>query len=345
MSDAPFVVLVVDDAPQNVMLAEVNLKAIGCQVKKAFDGVQCLAQVEAEPPDLILLDVNMPNMDGFDVCRRLKGDKRYRHIPIVLLTALNASADRVTGIEAGADDFISKPFNRHELMARVKSLLRVKRLEEAERLHMRRTFERYVDSAVAQQLMDNPEMVHPGGRRCDASILFVDVRGFTAWSETRAPEEVVEVINLFLHSAVEAVFEYGGAVDKFTGDGLMAHFGALIPQPNHPRRAVASALQIVQNAQALTHAALTSPLAVGCGVNSGELVIGNIGSERRLDYTAIGDVVNVASRLTQEAGKGQVLVSETTYRRLEPAVGEDLGRKFFKNRHEPVQAFAVTVLQ
>ncbi|MDO8541272.1 MAG: response regulator [Opitutaceae bacterium] len=345
MSDVPFLVLVVDDHPQNVMLAEVHLKSIGCRVDKASDGLQCLAQVEREAPDLILLDVNMPKMDGFEVCRRLKNHKQYRHIPIVLLTALNASEDRVTGIEAGADDFISKPFNRHELIARVKSLLRVKRLEEAERLHMRRTFERYVDSAVAQQLMDNPDLIHPGGNRRDASIIFVDVRGFTAWSETRAPEEVVEVINLFLGTAVEAVFQHGGAVDKFTGDGLMAHFGAIILQPDHPRRAVAGALQIVQSASAVKHPALKYPLGVGCGVNSGELVIGNIGSDRRLDYTAIGDVVNVASRLTQEAAKGQVLVSEMTYRRLGGAVAEDLGPKFVKNRQEPIQAFAVSALQ
>lgn len=334
----------VDDNPQNVMLAEVHLKSVGCKVEKAGDGLQCLSLVEHEPPDLILLDVNMPGMDGFEVCRHLKSHKAHRHIPIVLLTALQAPEDRVTGIEAGADDFISKPFNRHELIARVKSLLRVKRLEEAERWHMRHTFERYVDSSVAQQLMEHPELIAPGGRRQDASILFADVRGFTAWSESRSPEVVVEVINLFLEEAVEAVFQHGGAVDKFTGDGLMAHFGAIIPQTDHPRRAVACALQIVQSASAITHLCLASPLCVGCGVNSGDLVIGNIGSERRLDYTAIGDVVNVASRLTQEAGAGKVLVSEATYSRLGTVQAQDLGPKYVKNRQEPVWAYAITAL-
>src|SRR2546428_9327957 len=133
MEETPYRVLVADDHPHNVALAAIHLKALHCLVETASDGFQCLEAVSRNPPDLVLLDVMMPGMDGFEVCRRLKGDRNYRHIPIVLLTSLQATDDRVNGIEAGADDFISKPFNRHELMARVKSLLRVKRLEEAER--------------------------------------------------------------------------------------------------------------------------------------------------------------------------------------------------------------------
>ena len=263
---------------------------------------------------------------------------------MVLLTALQDTDDRVTGIEAGADDFITKPFNRVELLARLKSLVRVKRLEEAERLHLRRTLERYVDSNVAQYLLDNPELVAPWGRLQNASVLFADVRGFTCWAEGRAPEIVVQVINAFLSQAVEIVFKHGGAVDKFTGDGLMAHFGALIPEPDHPRRSVAAALEIVEAAGKLSHPALSEPLRVGCGVNSGEVVVGNLGSSRRLDFTVIGDVVNVASHLTAAAEGGQVLVSRATFRRLGQAESEDLGPRTLKTRQVPVHVFLIKSL-
>jgi adenylate cyclase len=337
--DGSYRVLVVDDQPQNLLLAEVHLKALGCTVEKATDGFAALAAVERQPPDLILLDVMMPGMDGFAVCRKLKADREWRHIPIVLVTALNSSEDRVAGIEAGADDFITKPFNRHELTARVKSLLRVKRLEERERLHMRRTLERYLDSAVARQLLDAPELALPGGRRQDASILFADIRGFTAWSEQQDAESVVEVVNLFLAQAIEVVFRHGGTVDKFTGDGLMALFGAPIPSDDHPRRAVAAALDIVASAATIAHPRLTQPLAVGCGINSGEVIVGNVGSERRLDYTAMGDVVNVASRLTDLAAGGQVLISQATRDRVGDLAVADLGDQLLHNRRDPVRVY------
>lgn len=344
MSETTYKVLVVDDEPNNLTLATVHIRSLGYEVITAVDGPQCLNLVEETSPDVILLDVMMPGLDGFEVCRRLKRHKEHRHIPVVLLTALYDTDDRVTGIEAGADDFITKPFNRVELLARLKSLVRVKRLEEAERSHLRRTLERYVDSGVAQHLLDNPELVAPWGRLQDASVLFADVRGFTGWSEGRAPEIVVQVINAFLSQAVEIVFKHGGAVDKFTGDGLMAHFGALIPEPGHPRRSVAAALEIVASSGSLSHPAMTEPLRVGCGVNSGEVVVGNLGSSRRLDFTVIGDVVNVASHLTGAAEGGQVLVSKATFRRLGQAEVEDLGPRPLKTRQVPVHVFAVKSL-
>ena len=341
---APYRVLVVDDQPNNLTLASFHIRSLGYEVLTAQDGPECLKLVEESPPDVILLDVMMPGLDGFEVCRRLKRHKEHRHIPVVLLTALTDTDDRITGIEAGADDFVTKPFNRLELLARLKSLVRVKRLEETERTHLRRTLERYVDSSVAQQVLDNPELVAPGGRLQDASVLFADVRGFTSWAEGRAPEVVVEVINEFLSQAVEIVFKHGGAVDKFTGDGLMAHFGALISDPDHPRRSVAAALEIIEAPNQLTHPVLKETLRVGCGINSGELVVGNIGSSRRLDFTVIGDVVNVASRLTGEAAAGQVLVSRATFRRLGQTESEDLGPRALKNRQGPVHVFAVKAL-
>ncbi|HEV8293304.1 MAG TPA: response regulator [Tepidisphaeraceae bacterium] len=343
-AETPYRVLVVDDNPQNVLLIQVQLAAIGCEVEAASDGFQCLAAVDRHPPDLILLDVTMPGMDGFEVCRRLKQHKSYRHIPIVLVTALQAGEDRVVGIEAGCDDFISKPFNRHELMARVKSLLRVKRLEENERLRLRRTLERYVDGRVAEQMLENPELCAPGGRRQDASILFADVRGFTAWSEDQPPEVVIEVINLFLAGCVAAVFRHGGTVDKFMGDGLMALFGAPVPHADHPRRAVATALEIVQTTLKITHPKLGAPLRVGCGVNSGDVIVGHVGSDARIDYTGIGDVTNVASILTKEAQAGQVLVTKKTLERLGPAQAVELGMLQRKNRQGGVHAFIVELL-
>src|SRR5579871_3588510 len=307
MPESPYRVLVVDDYEENRLLSAAFLKPLGCEIEMAVDGLECLKAVQQRPPDLILLDVMMPQMDGLTACRWLKQHTAYHHIPIVLLTALDSTKDRIAGIEAGADDFISKPFDRTEVMARVRSLLRVKRLVEAERLHLRRTLERYVDSAVAQILLDTPELARPGGDRRHASVLFADIRGFSTWSECLDPESVVEVMNQFLAKAVEVVFRYGGTLDKFTGDGLMALFGAPLRDSAHAEQAVAAALAIAELAPSITHPSLTMPLQVGCGVNSGEMVIGNIGSERRLDYTAMGDVVNVARRLSDEASGGQVL--------------------------------------
>lgn len=344
MTDLPYRILVVDDQPQSATLAEAYLQALGCVVDTACNGSQALQAIDSTPPDLILLDAMMPGMDGFEVCRRLKANKTHAQIPIILLSALQSSEDRVNGIEAGANDFITKPFNRLELLARVRTLLRLKRLEEQERQHLRRTLERYMDSSVAQHMLAETRDAVGNVHRQEASILFADLRGFTAWSESQTPEVVAEVINRFLSHAVEAVFRHGGTVDKFIGDGLMALFGAPLPQPDHPRRAVAAALEIISEAANIAHPHLTEPLRVGCGVNSGEVVVGNIGSERRLDYTALGDVVNVARRLVDEAAGGQVLVGEVTWARLGQPEGQALGLKRMRNRRRPVRTFAVTGL-
>lgn len=344
MPENPFHVLVVDDQAHNVILAETLLKAQGYKVSQASDGPACLAAVESSPPDLILLDVMMPVMDGLQVCRHLKGHKEHHHIPIILLTALDASEDRIAGIEAGADDFVTKPFNRHELIARVKSLVRMKRLEDAERRHMRQTLERYVEPAVAEQVLANPELAVVASRRQEATVLFVDVRGFTVWSERVSAEVVVDVMNRFLARAVDLVFEHGGMVDKYTGDGLMALFGAPLPVPEHARGAVACGLAIAAMAPSITHPDLGEALAVGVGINSDEMVVGNIGSERRLDYTAMGDAVNVAKRLCDDAPGGQVWVSAGTYAALGGAQVVDLGHKQLKHRIEPVHTYQVLSL-
>ena len=344
MSATPYRILVVDDTPQNVELAQACLEAQGYVVDTGSDGREALDAAARHVPDLILLDVMMPGMDGFEATRRLKAGRETRHVPVVLLTSLTSTEDRVTGIEAGADDFISKPFDRTELVARVRSLVRVKRLEETERARVRQTLERYVDSSVAQQLLDSPDLAVPGGRRQDASALFVDIRGFSGWSEREEPEAVLEVINALLQVAVEAVFRHGGMVDKFMGDGLMALFGAPVPCHDHLHRAVAAALDIRDRAGAVAHPRLTGPLRVGCGVNAGEMVVGNVGSERRLDYTAVGNAVNVAKRLEEDAEPGQVLVTESCRGMLGGAEATSLGERILKGQTHPVRVYDVTRL-
>jgi adenylate cyclase len=341
LKDQPFRVLIVDDVKANIDLVEASLAPMGYNTTRAENGLQCLEMVRKDPPDLILLDVMMPGISGFQVCYQLKQDPEFRHIPIILVTALDGVEDRISGIEAGCDDFISKPFDRHELLARVKSLLRLKRLEERERFQVRRALERYVDSNVAQEILSHDGEAIPGCKRVDATVLFADVRGFTSWSESLAPEDVVGVINTFLSQAVEIVFKHGGSIDKFTGDGLMAIFGAPVSMQDHPNQAALAALEIIEKAHEILPPTLTESLQVGCGINSGPMVVGNIGSERRLDWTAIGDVVNVASRLTSEALPGQVLVSAATAERLDHPSMTDLGEKHVKNRHEPVHVFSL----
>jgi adenylate cyclase len=338
-------ILAVDDNKQNLALLERALTAAGYHILTATDGAGALAAIARESPDLVLLDVMMPGMSGYEVCGRIRADARTRLLPVVMLTALNDVADRIRGIEAGADDFLSKPFNREELLTRVRSLLRIKTLhddlEQKNRL-LRSLFGRYVSEEVAAQIVADPDRhMKMGGENREVTVLFGDLRGFTSLAETLPPEAVVEILNTYLTRVVDAVFELGGTLDKFRGDGIMAFFGAPIAHADDPARAVRCALRMQESLRAARFGAFPDlRLHMGIGINTGTVVAGNIGSERRMDYTVIGDEVNVAQRFEASASPGQILITENVLRHVQGAAQvRELGPLAVKGRQESRLAY------
>jgi adenylate cyclase len=321
--DGPARILIVDDDAVNLRLLRLILRGEGYDVVEAVSGPEALAAVEGHRVDLILLDVMMPGLSGYEVCRRIRAAEANRFLPIVMVTALHDTGDRVRGLEAGADDFISKPFEEVELKARVRSLLRIKALHD--QIEQRSNLlldalQRAVSPAVAEQILADPDRyLHPGGVRCAATIMFGDLRGYTSLAEESLPFEAMAILNTYLARMIEVIYRHGGTVNQLLGDGVMALFGAPIGHSDHARRAVAAALELQQAVGwiQLEHAPAVR-LQMGIGINTGEVVVGHIGSELRMDYTAVGDAVNLAARFEQNAGPGQVLITHATYEQIAP---------------------------
>lgn len=531
-------ILIVDDNPAGQETLEGLLEGPGYTLVFANDGPEALAKAAELNPDLILLDVMMPGMDGFEVCRRLKEGKQ-RHVPVILVTALDSKADLAYGLETGADDFLTKPVNRLELRARVRSMLRIKsqydalekqqreletalhlnkkfaqtfaqHLETLELLHdtglrmmdnldtdsvldlisqtalelipeaagcvihflaeaeaqllpvvfsreegtkmiypavgiekivqraiktgqaihvseriatsphlwpelpemralvvmpllgeqqalgtltvyspevdafemshqhilsilakqaavaiskarffkerelakerekqaIRHLFQRYVSPVVVERLVDGREGLTLGGKRQDVTILFADIRGFTSFSENLFPEAVVEALNQYLALGVKAVLAEEGTLDKFMGDALMALFNAPLPQPDHTLRAVRAALAMQQAIAAYNSEQAAPSLNFGIGLHTGQAVVGNIGTEQQMNYTAIGDAVNLAKRLQEQAQGGQILLSQTVFEQVkEVVVAVDLGPAAVKGREAATHIYSLMSLR
>jgi DNA-binding response OmpR family regulator len=331
-------VLVVDDQPVNAKLLVDLLSLQGYAVRTAADGASCLAELartDRAPPDLVLLDVMMPGMDGFEVCRRMREDERFAAIPVVMVTALDANEERVRGLEAGADDFLSKPINHAELLARVRSLLRVKSLfdkvesQAAELAGLNATLEariaeevaknerlvrlkRFLSPALADRIVaggaDDPLASH----RCEIAVVFIDLRGFTAFAEATEPEVVMRALRDFHATMGRLVTRFGGTLERFTGDGMVVFFNDPEPIQDPPGRAMEFA--VAMRAGALALAAQWSrqgfQLGAGIGVALGYATLGAIGYEDRIDYGAIGTVTNLAARLCAEAPSGEIYVAQ-----------------------------------
>jgi adenylate cyclase len=314
----PAHILVVDDDQRNARLMQIVLRSEGYVTSLASSGPEALAILARDAIDLIVLDVMMPGMSGYDVCRVVRENKRTHFLPVILVTALTDATDRVEGIEAGADDFISKPFNEVEIRARVRSLLRIKALhDQLERRNdlLLDALQRAVSPSVAEQILDDPDRyLRPGGERRSVSILFGDLRGYTSIAEELPPQEAMVVLNTYLAGIIEAVYKHGGTVNQILGDGVMSLFGAPMAYDDHGRRAVSAALDMQRLVGAVNIAGFdTVRLQMGIGINTGDVVVGHIGSDQRMDYTAVGDAVNLAARFEQNAGPGQILVTQATY--------------------------------
>lgn len=335
-------ILAVDDEPANIALLSKLLKHQGYDVVEASDGVAALEAVEEHKPDLVCLDVMMPRLDGIGVCQQLRSKPEHAGLPILLLTALNRTDDRVLGLEAGANDFLTKPFDEHELSARVRSLLRTKALHD----RLEDLLGRYVSESVASEVLRNPFAVSLGGDRRDVTTLFADVRGFTALAADHSPEETLGMLNRYLAVVSDAVEAQDGTVADLLGDGVFAFFGAPVCREDDPERAVRAALAIQGSVMELELPMMPGVrLQAGIGITTGQVVAGNVGSERRMHYAVVGDSVNIASRLQSAAGPGQILVDETTHDRVGDLVEwQDLGTLRLAGHGDWVRTFSVLSL-
>ena len=364
-------ILVVDDTPLNVKLLEDVLTVKGYEVFTAASGQEALAKIRGGSPDLVLLDVMMPGMNGYEVCRAIREDARTALLPVVMVTALDAKEERVNSLEAGADDFLSKPVNQPELLARVRSLLRIKSLydeverQKAELAEWNLTLEARVAEGIAEverlsrmKRFFSPqvaEMITSGdagdpmrSHRAEITVVFIDLRGYTAFTEVAEPEEVMTVLREYHADMGRLITKYNGTVERFAGDAIMIFFNDPVPLPNPAEAAVRLAIDM--------HAAFAErvtqwqrrgfDLQMGIGIAQGYATVGVIGFEGRLDYGAIGAVSNLSARLCAEAKAGQTLVQRRVLNRVEDTVEwEAVGDLAMKGIPRPVAAFNVLRLQ
>ena len=343
-------ILVIEDNKDSRQLVVDILAMQGYKVLSAVDGLDGLATAQAEIPDLIVLDVNLPKLSGFEVCERLKADPDLSRIPILMLTALSEIDDRVQGLGLGAEDYITKPFNPRELAARVEVRLRAKQVSDdlrAARDQILQTFEHYVASTVVEQLLDDPTKVALGGHIHIVTAFFADLEGFTTVSEYADPETLFTVLNGYLSLIADAVIENRGTLDKFLGDGVMALFNAPLPQPDHALHAVKAALVAQSQVQAYQQS-LPEKLRLNfrVGIHTGEAIVGNVGTSRLRNYTAIGDTINTASRLEKSGIGGQILISDETYQQVRNHIeAKKLGTRALKGRETPILIYEVTEMK
>lgn len=343
-------VLVADDNPASRQLAKDILTTVGLDVILAHDGPSALSTAQLHLPDLLVLDIDMPGMNGFDVCELLKSNTQTAHIAVLMLTAQSDIDQRVRGLEAGADDYLSKPYSPRELIARVETRLRAKQEsdEMREMQHLvRSTFERFVHPSVVEQLLRDPAQVKLGGKLQEVTVMFADLEGFTAISERVEPEQVLALINRYHDIIVGVIQQHSGTIDKFLGDGVMALFNTPLPLENHTRCAVESALAIRAVLDEF-HAGLEPQQRMGInfGIHTGLAVVGNVGATQIMDFTAVGDTVNIAARLQGLARGSQILVSAAVYDRVESWVNaRAIGQVHVKNRQESVMTYEVLGLQ
>jgi class 3 adenylate cyclase len=323
MKRARPLILAVDDEPANVALLTKLFRHQGYDVVGAGDGEAALAAVAEHRPDLVCLDVRMPGMDGIEVCQALRAEAHNAGIPILMLTSLNSAEDITRGLEAGANDFLSKPFNEAELSARIRSLLRTKALHD----RLADLLGRYVSTTVADEVLRDPFQVALGGQRSRVSTLFADIRGYTSLALRHTPEQALDLLNHYLSVVTDAVEAHGGTVADLLGDGIFAFFGAPIGHVDDAERAVRAALEMQAAVARVDVPSMPGVrLQTGVGITTGEVIAGNVGSERRMHYAVVGEPVNVAARLEAAAGPGQILVDEATHAETRQLViAQDLG--------------------
>jgi class 3 adenylate cyclase len=300
------------------------------------------------------MDVTMPKKNGFEVCEILRKNYRTQFIPVVLITGLTKKEDRIAGIEAGADDFLNKPIDKRELIVRTRSLLRIKSLhDEIEQRNtlLNNILKRYVADEVYSQILKDPDKhLKLGGEKRKATILFADIRGFSSFSEEHNPEEIVDFLNKTFSELIKVIFKYNGIFDKYLGDGIMAYYDT----QDDNQESMLNVLYTAKDMQKVFSELLNSwagedfsSMGMGIGINTGNVFVGNIGSERIMEHTVIGDAVNITQRLQAMAASNQILISDSTYQIVKSKVKvNDMPLMQLKGRQKEVAAYElVEILQ
>ena len=364
-------VLIADDNAANVRIMRTRLAADGYEVVTAVDGEQALAVAHEAEPDLILLDIMMPKVDGIEVCRRLKARHPPSFVPIILVTAMTDAKDIVAGLEAGADEYLTKPVDHAALAARVRSMLRIKALHDtvAEQADEIARWNATLEKRVAEQVAElervgrlkrffSPQLadaILAGGaadplrpHRREITVVFLDLRGFTAFAETSEPEEVSEVLEAYHAEVGHLILAHEGTLERFTGDGMMVFFNDPVPVANPEERALRMADAMRERVRVLGAEWRRRgwDLDLGMGIAKGYATIGAIGFEGRRDYAAIGSVTNLAFRLCAEASPGQILISQRIYAAVPDLVdAKEVGPLQLKGFQRPVVAYEVVQLK
>ena len=374
----PPVILIADDNEANREILERLLEARGYQLLMAKDGEEALACARSNLPDLLLLDVMMPKMDGLEVCRQLKADKSLPFMPIILVTARADSKDVVRGLEAGGDEYVTKPIDHAALVARVRSALRVKELHDtvheqsrqlarqaSELAQWNNTLKQRVDDQLVEierisrlrrflspqiaelVLSSGGEQVLQSHRR-EITALHCDLRGFTGFAEVAEPEEVMQVLRQYHEALGKLIHQYGATLERYAGDGVMVWFNDPLPCPDPCERAVRMAVNMRSNMAALVEqwSRQGHQLGFGIGIAHGYATLGRIGFEGRFDYAAVGTVVNLAARLCSQAADNQILIDRKVLAAVDSIIATELAGEFMlKGLHRPTPAYNVCGLR
>jgi class 3 adenylate cyclase/anti-sigma regulatory factor (Ser/Thr protein kinase) len=335
--NAPLVLVVDDNADMRSYVERILRKDY--RIVLAKDGAEAFEQAQRQHPELIVTDVMMPKMSGHDLLQAVRHHKALRSVPIIFLTARAGTEARVESLDAGADDYLSKPFDELELLARVGNLIRT-RAQERELVQLQKEkISRFLPPNLADLIMSGEHDDFLKGHRQEISVLFIDLRGFTAFVELAAPEEVMTVLREYQAVMGRLVSEYGGTLERFVGDAVMVYFNDPLPCPNHAQQAVKLAVAMRQAVESLRHEWKSHgiDLGAGIGIATGYATIGAIGFEGRKDYAAIGPVTNLAARLCSEAQHGQILISDRVISCVKGLVTmESIGELKLKGVQKPV---------
>src|ERR671923_1143423 len=353
----PNKILIVDDEPFNLDLLEQELSDQGYLIEKANDGMEALEKIPSFQPDVMLLDYMMPKMNGLEVLKRLRADDKHKSTPVILLTAKATQEDKVRGLDAGADDYVIKPFDSFELLARVRAMMRIKGMhdtleewnrdladkvkEQVEEIQRMNRLKRYLSPQIAANILADDKNLFKSHRR-EITVVFLDLRGFTAFSDSTEPEEVMEVLRGYHAEMGKLIFKFNGTLVRFAGDGIMIFFNDPIPCVDHTAKAMRMTIEMQARVRELRKAWLKNgyDLDLGIGLAAGYATIGNIGFEGRMDYDAIGNVTNLAARLCGEAKGGQILTDRKTLSKIEGLVEVEAPEEHqLKGFSRPVPAF------
>jgi DNA-binding response OmpR family regulator len=375
---SPPLILIVDDNPTNLEILQARLSIHNYQILTATDGEAGLSMAREHQPDLILLDIMMPKMDGIEVCRHLRSDASLPFMPIIMVTAKADSKDVVAGLEAGGDEYLTKPVDHSALVARVKSMLRIKELhdtvcaqasqlkvqsaqlsvwnrtlkdkvaEQLAELERVGRLKRFLSPQLAEIIVSSGEEKFLESHRREVTVVFIDLRGFTSFSDAAEPEEVIGFLRDYHAEMGRLVFQFKGTLEHFAGDGIMVFFNDPFPTEDHTKQAVCMAIEMQARVGEMRSGWLKKgyDLHLGVGMAAGYATLGTIGFEGRLDYGAVGKVTILAFRLSSEADGGQILTDQKTLAKVEHLVeAEPLGNLQLKGFGRPTAVFNILRLK